>query len=284
MILTTKNCTHLAAKLAKFKRAALLKYQVKQFADGEYYYRLHYSKKPKTITLLANITPDPGSLFELLALAQAAQDSGIIIGTLCIPYLGYSRQDRQSARGEAVMARMIANTVNHIPAQRRIFIDLHSDAVRAMFAPHDEIFCLPFITQALFAEGVDVVVAPDKGATARARQVAGDAPVIVMLKHRPRHNVVGRVHMLYPVQGKRVLMVDDMIDTGRTIASAARVLKKQGAESIIVAATHGVFSAPSYKILSAAPIDKILVSDTLSPRAPLHARVVSIARHLSAAL
>ena len=284
MILTTKNCIHLAAKLATFKRIALLKYQVKQFADGEYYYRLQFSKKPKTITLLANVTPDPGSLFELLALAQAAQDSGITIGALCVPYLGYSRQDRQSARGEAVMARMIADTINRIPARRRVFIDLHSDAVRAMLGPHDEILCLPLITQALFAKGMDVVAAPDKGATARARHVAGDLPVITMLKHRPRHNVVERTHALYPVLGKRVLMVDDMIDTGRTIASAAHLLKKQGAKSIIVAATHGIFSAPSQKILSTAPIDKILVSDTLSQRAPLHARVVSIARHLADAL
>lgn len=284
MILSAKNCLHLATKLAKYTHTGLLGYEVKRFADGEYYYRLQYVRKPKSVILLGNITPDPASIFELLALAEALADSCIGIQTLCVPYLGYSRQDRQSEKGEAVMAHLVAEMLNRIPAKKRVFVDLHSDTVRAMLSPHTEVFCLPLIVQQPLALGIDVVVAPDKGAQARAKRIAGDVPVITMLKHRPKHNIVERAPMSYPVKGKRVLMGDDMIDTGRTIASAAILLKRQGAKSITVAATHGIFSPPSDKILSSAPINKILAGDTLAPHVPPGGRVVSIARLLAEAL
>ncbi|MDP1709248.1 MAG: ribose-phosphate diphosphokinase [Gammaproteobacteria bacterium] len=284
LILATQNCFHLARRLEKYKHARLLRYACKQFADGERYYRLDFQRQPKSLVLLANITPDPGSLFDLLALARAAQDSGIAIEALCIPYLAYSRQDRQSEKGEAVLARMVAEAINRIPARQRVFVDLHSDAVRAMLAPHRELSCLPWLVHTSMAQAFDLVVAPDAGAAERARSVAGNAPVLIMRKHRPRPNQVRRSATAYPVKGKRVLMVDDMVDTGRTIASAAVLLKKQGARSISVVATHAVFSAPSHKALASAPIWKIIVSDTLAGRAPHGVRVVSITQQLAEAL
>lgn len=284
MILATKNCLRLARKIARHKNRRLLSYEVKQFADGEYYFRLKFIKKPASVILLGNITPAPYSLFELLALAQALQDSGIAIATLCIPYLGYSRQDRQSEKGEAVLARMIAGIVNRIPARRRVFVDLHSAALRAMLAPHAELPCLPEILRRGVAQKADIVVAPDEGARRRAESVAQGLPVITIPKRRPGHNIVARYDARYPVAGKRVWMVDDMIDTGRTIASAATLLKQQGAKSITVAATHAIFSAPSRAILAKAPIDRIFVSDTLDTQVPRAVRVVSIARQLASVL
>lgn len=283
MILAAKNCLRLARKIARYKRCRLLNYEVKQFADGEYYFRLKFSKKPASVILLGNITPAPCSLFELLALAQALQDSGIAIATLCVPYLGYSRQDRQSEKGEAVLARMIAGIVNRIPARRRVFADLHSAALRAMLTPHTELKCLPDMVRSV-ARRVDIIAAPDQGARRRAEEVAQGLPVITIPKRRPRHNIVAREEARYPVAGKRVLMVDDMIDTGRTIASAAALLKQQGAKSITVAATHAIFSPPSRAILAKAPIDRILVSDTLDTPVPRTVRVASIARQLARVL
>jgi len=284
VILAAKNCLRLARKIARHKRCRLLNYEVRQFADGEYYFRLEFSKKPAPVILLGNITPAPYSLFELLALAQALQDSGIAIATLCIPYLGYSRQDRQSEKGEAVLARMMAGIVNRIPARRRVFVDLHSAALRAVLAPHAELTCLPDMVRRGVAQKADIVAAPDEGARRRAESVAQGLPVITIPKRRPGHDIVARGEACYPVAGKRVLMVDDMIDTGRTIASAAALLKRQGAKSITVAATHAIFSAPSRAILAKAPIDGILVSDTLDTPVPRAVRVVSITRQLASVL
>ncbi len=284
VILATKNCLRLARKVARYKGVRLLNYEVKKFADGEYYFRLKFLKKPTSAILLGNITEAPYSLFELLALAQALQDSGIAIATLCIPYLGYGRQDRQSAQGEAVLARMIAEIINRIPARRRVFVDLHSAALRAMLAPHIELLCLPDMVRRGGVQKVDIVVAPDEGARRRAESVAQGLPVITIPKRRPKHNIVARGGARYPVAGERVLMVDDMIDTGRTIASAAALLKQQGAKSITVAATHAIFSAPSRGIMAKAPIDKILVSDTLDTQVPRAVRVISIARQLAHAI
>jgi len=143
--------------------------------------------------------------------------------------------------------------------------------------------CLPDMVRSI-ARRVDIIVAPDQGARRRAEEVAQGLPVITIPKRRPRRNIVARGEACYPVAGKRVLMVDDMIDTGRTIASAAALLKRQGAKSITVAATHAIFSAPSRAILAKAPIDGILVSDTLDTPVPRAVRVVSIARQLARAL
>ncbi len=283
MILAAKNCLGLARKIARCMHCRLLHYEVRQFADGEYYFRLKFSRKPASAILLGNITPAPYSLFELLALAQALEDSGITIAALCIPYLGYSRQDRQSEKGEAVLARMMAGIVNRIPARRRVFVDLHSDALRAMLAPHIELRCLPDMVRSVVRK-TDIVVAPDQGAQQRAEEVAQGLPVITIPKRRPSHDIVARGAARYPVAGKRALMVDDMIDTGRTIASAAALLKQQGAKSITVAATHAIFSAPSRAILAKAPIDGILVSDTLDTMVPHKVRVAGIARQLAHAL
>jgi len=261
MILSTANCLHLAKKVAKHRSESLIQFERKQFTDGEYHYRLDYGRAPKNVILMGNVTANPFSLFELQALARALKDNHIPVSTLCIPYLGYGRQDRRMKKGEAVMANLVAESVNLIRASRAVFVSLHSDAVRSMLRQHTELRPLPDIVA---AEVYDVIAAPDKGAVIRAKEVAEGRKVIVMPKTRPAAGQVSREKKKdYPVKGKSVLIVDDMIDTGRTIATAADILKKQRAEYIDVAAVHGVFSEPSKKILETKRIRKIFIADTL---------------------
>ena len=274
MIVTTQNCLHLARKVAAKGHDSLMKYEKKRFADGEYYYRLKYTKKPKSVALMGNIDANPESLFELLALAQALSDNKIVIKTLVIPYLGYARQDRLNKSGEAVLSKMITKSLNSIKAKKKIFIALHSDAVRRMLKGYSE---LKPLANMVDVDNYDIIVAPDKGAYKRAKSMANGKKVIVMPKSRPSADKVRRAKKKYNVRGKNILIVDDMIDTGRTIVSAAEVLKKQGAKKIDIAAIHGVLSSSSRKILSSKSINKIYITDTL-PIKNKSVTQVSIAR------
>lgn len=279
MIISTINAIHIARRVSRKRGEKLMKYTVSQFADGEYYYRLEFAKKPKSVDLIGNITADPQSIFELLALAQAAQDNQIRIRRLIIPYLGYSRQDRLNKRGEAVLARLVTSQLNRIPCSKMIFVDLHSNAVRKMLHPHQEIEVLDHLAGSIKSD-YDVIASPDRGAKERAKLVAHGLKVIVMPKQRPKANIVARDKKKYPVKNKSILIVDDMIDTGRTIATAAELLKKQGAGRIDVVAVHGVLSYPSKKILATKAINQIYVSDTLLSVKSKKIKVLSIANYL----
>lgn len=260
MIVSTTNCLHLAKKVAKKKGEGLLKYDKKKFADGEYYYRLRYTNKPRSVALMGNIEASPESLFELLALAQALVDNKIIIKSLVIPYLGYARQDRLNKSGEAVLSKMIINSLNSIKTKKKIFISLHSDAVRKMLRGYTE---LKPLANMVDIENYDIIVAPDKGAAQRARSIADGKKVIVMPKSRPSADKVRRAKKKYNVKGKSILIVDDMIDTGGTIVSAAEILKGQGAGNIDFVAVHPVLSSPSRKWLNTKAVNRIILSDSL---------------------
>lgn len=276
MILSTQNSIHLTKKIAKKKGESLLKYTVKQFADGEYYYRLDYKTKPESVDLIGNVTADPYSLFELMALARAAYDNRIRIKRLIIPFLGYGRQDRLIKKGEAIMARLVAEGVNRIRCSGRIFVELHSDFVRQMLEPHREIQALGYLAGKIKTRH-DIIVSPDRGASERAELVAGGRKTIVMPKIRPKANMVSRKPKKYPVKNTAILIVDDMIDTGRTVASAADILKEQGASSIDILAAHGILSRPSRSLMANKNVDNIYVSNTLPVKAKGKIRVISIA-------
>lgn len=259
----------------------LMKFEKRRFADGEYYYRLRYTKKPKSVTLMGNVDANPESIFELLALSQALSDNKIAVTALVIPYLGYGRQDRLNKSGEAVLSKIITNNLNSIKAKKKIFIGLHSDAIRKMLKGGTE---LKPLANMIDVDKYDIIVAPDKGATQRARSIANGKKVIVMPKSRPAADKVRRVKKKYNVKGKNILIVDDMIDTGGTIVSAAKILKGQGASSIDLVAVHPVLSPSSRKRLDTGVVNKIFLSDSLQHYKSKKFKTISLAAAIVQAL
>ncbi len=254
-----------------------------RFADGEHGYRLTEVVKDQPVTLLASVTPDPTSLFDLLALFRLLVDNGAQTPSVVIPYLGYARQDRPARAGEGSLGVMVAELLRNLqPAELRV-LDVHSPRiVDALGHRAIELSALPlFADQLARGERVDVVVAPDAGARRRAQALAArlvpNAEVVVVEKTRPRPNVAVAQTISGDVKGKCVVIVDDMIDTGGTICEAVRLVSERGARSIRLAATHGIFSQDARERIIRLPVCETWVTNSLPQPAHERMQVLDIA-------
>jgi ribose-phosphate pyrophosphokinase len=256
---------------------ALGGYETIRFADGERGYRLTEDVDRQAVALLASVTPDPASLFDLLALFRVLVDNGSQTPLVVIPYLGYARQDRPVQAGEGSLGVMVAELLRNLqPAALRV-LDVHSPRIREALGPRTiELSALPlFADQFARGEPVDVVVAPDAGARRRAQTLADrlvpNAEVVIVEKTRPRPNVAVARTISGDVKGKHVVIVDDMIDTGGTICEAVRLVSERGARSIRLAATHGIFSQDARERIIRLPVRDTWVTNSLPQ--PAHERI-----------
>lgn len=238
------------------------------FADGEHGYRLRDGVEGKSIGIVGSILPDPKSLFDLMALHHLVRENGAQETILIVPYLGYARQDRPCRPGQGSVGIMVIEVLQKIKPFQFILIDVHSDLIRKTFDPSvRELSALPLFAKALSKRPPDVVVSPDAGYLSRAKQLAGllnTHPVVgVIDKVRPRPNVAIAKLLHGDVRGKDVVIVDDIIDTGRTLVEAVKLLLQHGARMIRLAATHGIFSNEAKKRLLELPIEEIFITNTL---------------------
>ena len=241
---------------------------VSAFADAERRYSLAEGVAGQAVGLVASVLPAPESLFDLLAFRRLLVENGAGPVTLVIPYLGYARQDRRSREGEAAIGVMVAELLAGPGAERLVVLDVHSERIRRALGPGvSERTALPLFAAALAKKPPEVVVAPDAGSVARAGRLAdllAPRPEVALIdKYRPRPNVAVARRIEGNVRGRRVLILDDMIDTGGTLVSAVRLLEAGGVASIEIAATHGLFSAGAIEKLASLPIRRILVTNTL---------------------
>lgn len=245
------------------------------FADGERGYRLKERVKRKSVVIIASILPDPESLFELMVLLRLALENGARKTTLVIPYLGYARQDRPSQTGEGSIGIMVIELLQRMSPSQLILFDVHSDLIRKFLDPSVmELSALPLFADALTKNPPDMIVSPDAGFVSGAKKLAKllrPCPEIAIIeKVRPHPNVAIAKRLHGDVQGKNILIVDDIIDTGGTLSEAVKLVSLKGARSIRLAATHGIFSRNARNRLLRLPVKEILSTNTLpqihSPR------------------
>ena len=246
------------------------------FADTECGYRLKDRVAGISVGIVGSILPGPQSFFDLAALHHLARENGAREAALLVPYLGYARQDRPSRPGEGSIGLMVVGLLQRLKASRLFLIDVHSDSLRKAFGPSTrELSALPLFAEALSKRPPDVVVSPDRGYLSRAKQFVHlfdpSPEVAVIDKIRPRRNVAIARKLHGDVRGKSVLLLDDIIDTGRTLAEAVRLVLREGAKSVRLAATHGIFSGDARRRLFRLPVDEILVTNTLPQ--PRHAKL-----------
>ncbi|MDA8909748.1 ribose-phosphate diphosphokinase [Pontimonas sp.] len=286
----------LAEAVAKELGTELVSTDAKTFSNGEIYARYGESVRGSDVFVIqAHTEPINEWVMEQLIMVDALKRASAKRITVVAPFYPYARQDKKGRGREPISARLMADLFKAAGADRIMSVDLHAAQIQGFFdGPVDHLFAMPVLLEH-FKSQLDpetlTVVSPDMGRV-RVADIWSDklgAPLAIIHKRRdPKiHNDVSIHEIVGDVAGRVCLLVDDMIDTGRTIAKAAQALKDAGAISVIVAATHAVFSEPASTVLQSDFIDEVVVTDTLPldvskhwdrlrilPIAPLLARAI----------
>lgn len=265
---------------------------VRRFADGEIFVRINQNARGRDVFIIQPTPPPADNFMELLLLIDAAKRASAARVTAIMPYYGYARQDRKDQPRVAIGAKLVANLLEAAGADKVLGLDFHTHQIQAFFdIPVDHLYAAPVLTQYFRDLALDnpVVVAPDVGAAKMARGFARrlDASFAIIDKRRPSPNVAEVMQVVGEVEGRHCIIVDDMIDTAGTLESVVYALKERGAQSVYAAATHALFSGPAVDRLSRAPVEEVVVTNTLhlpEDRRFSKLRILSIADLLSRAI
>jgi len=286
----------LAEAVAKELGTELVPTETRTFANGEIYARYGDSVRGcDAFVMQSHGTPINEWLMEQLIMVDALKRASAKRITVVAPFYPYARQDKKGRGREPISARLVADLFKAAGANRIMSVDLHAAQIQGFFdGPVDHLFAMPVLLEH-FQKQLDpatlTVVSPDMGRV-RVADIWSDklgAPLAIIHKRRDPKvpNQVSVHEIVGDVEGRVCLLVDDLIDTGRTIAKAAEALKANGATGVVVAATHAVFSDPAVEVLQSDVIDQVVVTDTLPldkdkhwdrltvlPIAPLLARAI----------
>ena len=262
----------LAKKIAERLCISLGDAKVGSFSDGEISVELNENVRGADVFIIqSTCAPTNNNLMELIVMIDALRRSSAGRITAVIPYFGYARQDRRvrSAR-VPITAKVVADFLSNVGVDRVLTVDLHAEQIQGFFdVPVDNVFGTPILLEDMIANNLQnsVVVSPDIGGVVRARAVAKllhDTDLAIIDKRRPKANVAQVMHIIGDVKDRDCIIVDDMIDTGGTLAKAAEALKEHGANRIYAYATHPVFSGNAAQNIKDSLIDEIVVTDSIA--------------------
>ena len=273
MLFSGRAHPELAEAVAKELDVNVTPMTARDFANGEIYVRFEESVRGSDCFVLQSHTqPLNKWLMEQLLMIDALKRGSAKRITAILPFYPYARQDKKHRGREPISARLIADLMLTAGADRIVSVDLHTDQIQGFFdGPVDHMHAMPILTDHI-KENYNLdnicVVSPDAGRVKVAGKWAntlGDAPMAFVHKTRSTEvaNQVVANRVVGDVDGKDCVLLDDMIDTGGTIAGAVGVLKKAGAKSVVIACTHGVFSDPARERLSACGAEEVITTDTL---------------------
>ena len=270
----------LAEEICKLMGTKLGEAEVGTFSDGEIFVSLYETVRGSDVFVVQSTCPFEkdgrlhsvnDSLMELLIMIDALRRASAGRITAVVPYFGYARQDRKTKPRDPISAKLVANLIAEAGADRVLTMDLHANQIQGFFdIPVDNllgspIFVNEFIRKFAAVQDETMVVSPDVGSVARARAFAQklDMPLAIIDKRRPRANVAEIMNIIGDVKGKKVILVDDMIDTAGTITNAANALKERGAVEVDACCTHAVLSGPAIQRIQDSAITELLVLDTI---------------------
>ncbi len=279
--------THLGVEVAQM--------MVGRFSDGEICVKVEESLRGMdAFVVQPTCSPVNEHVMELLIIVDALRRASARRITCVIPYFGYARQDKKIKPREPVTARLIADMISLTGANRVLAMDLHAEQIQGFFnIPVDHLYGGPLIADYLIERGLYdrdvVVVSPDVGGVARARSLAEqlDAALAIIAKRRPEPNKSEVISVIGEVKGRTCILIDDMIDTGGSIAAGAEQLHRIGAERIVACCTHPVFSGMAVERLQNSAIEEVVVTDTIClppERRPAKLKVLSVAPLLAEAI
>ena len=269
-IVAGRSNPEIAQRIAAASGRELAKVAIRNFSDGEIWVKYEENVRGVDLYIVQSTCAPSDNILELLMLIDAAKRASARRITAVIPYFGYARQDRKDQPRVAITAKLVANLLVEAGANRVITMDLHTPQLQGFFdIPLDHLYASSVTVPMLKRLQLDnlAVAAPDVGGVKTARSYAklvGDADLVVVDKRRPKHNVAEVMNIIGDVEGKNVIIIDDLIDTGSTFVQCAEALKKQGAKRIVGVCTHPVFSGTAMeRIAQSDAISVLYVSDTI---------------------
>jgi ribose-phosphate pyrophosphokinase len=268
MVFSGTATKYLAERICQSLGCPLGKLEVTKFSDGEFAVYYEESIRGRDIFLVQSTFPSTDNLMELLLMIDAAKRASAKTINAVIPYFGWARQDRKDKPRVSIGAKLVADLLSAAGVNRVITMDLHADQIQGFFnVPVDHLYAsgviLPYL-QSLHLEDL-VIASPDVGGSKRANTYAKylGCPLVMCNKTRARANVIASMQIIGDVEGKNVVIIDDMVDTAGTITKAADIMKEAGAKSVRACASHCVMSGPASQRVIDSALEEIVFTDSI---------------------
>ncbi|MCQ2011872.1 ribose-phosphate diphosphokinase [Clostridium butyricum] len=271
-IFTGNSHCKLAEDISDILGVAVGKSKVSTFSDGEISVDINETVRGMDVFIVqSTCSPVNNNLMELLIMIDAFKRASAGRITAVVPYYGYARQDRKAKSRDPITAKLVADLLTAAGANRVLTMDLHASQIQGYFnIPVDHLLGGPILAEYFISKGLEdqddvVVVSPDLGSVTRARKFADNlhAPIAIIDKRRPKANVSEIMNIIGDVEGKRCILIDDMIDTAGTITNAANALKDLGAKNVYACCTHGVLSGPAMDRINKSAIEELVMLNTI---------------------
>jgi ribose-phosphate pyrophosphokinase len=267
-IFSGSTSRYLAEKIAQSYGSELGKISLIRFADGEFQPSFDENIRGSDVYLVQSTYAPSDNLMELLMLVDAARRASARSIVAVIPYFGYARQDRKDKPRVSIASKLVANLLSAAGVQRIVTIDLHADQIQGFFdVPVDHLYASSvFITYLKTLHLNNMTFAsPDTGGTRRAGSYAKffHTDFVVCYKHRAKPNEIERMALVGDVEGRNVIMLDDIVDTGGTLCKAAQIIMDNGALSVRAMVTHPLLSGNAVENIEKSALEELVVTDTI---------------------
>ncbi|HEX9647396.1 MAG TPA: ribose-phosphate pyrophosphokinase [Alphaproteobacteria bacterium] len=285
----------LAEAVAAFCNLPLVNASIRRFSDQEVFVEIHENVRGEDMFLVQSTSyPANDNLMELLVTLDALRRASARRITAVVPYFGYARQDRKPGPRTPISAKLVANLITVAGADRVLTMDLHAGQIQGFFdIPVDNLYAAPVMIADIkqnFSGDKLVVVSPDVGGVVRARALAKriDADLAIVDKRRERAGVSEVVNIIGEVDGRRCLLVDDIVDSAGTLCNAAVALKDNGATTVMAYVTHGVLSGGAVARVASSELEELVITDTIQAteavRVANNVRMLSISQLMAEAM
>lgn len=284
LLFSTRGSQTLAKKIADYYGEPLGKLKIVDFSDGEFQPAFEESVRGARVFLIGSTFQPNDNLMELLLMCDAAKRASADKITAVIPYFGYARQDRKDAPRVPIGAKLVAKMLSAAGATRVMTMDLHADQIQGFFEiPVDHLYASTIFVDYIQNLNLDnlTIASPDMGGAKRANNYSKhlNADIVICHKERKKANQVENMMLIGDVEGRNVILLDDMIDTAGTLAKASELIMAKGAKSVRAIATHPVLSGDAYDRIENSPMVEVAVTDSI----PLKNNSVSKIKVLSCA-
>ena len=267
-IFACTQSTELAGKIAQAYGVELGKVLFSRFSDGEFQPSFEESVRGARVFIVGSTHPSSENLMEMLLMIDAAKRASAKHITAVMPYFGWARQDRKDKPRVPIAAKLVANLLETAGATRVITMDLHADQIQGFFEiPVDHLYAstifVPYI-KSLNLENL-CIASPDMGGSKRAHSYAKflNSDVVICYKQRKKANVIEKMELIGDVEGKNVILVDDMVDTAGTLVKASEIMKDKGAVSVRAICTHAILSGNAVEKVENSPMEELIVTDSI---------------------